>query len=102
MFANMIPPVIFFRTLTSRHNRQHCVASRQPDGPGHPAGDPPMPNSASTRIVPFPREFKVKTIAANGAKIHVRVGGKGPAVVLLHGFGETGDMWAPLAAQLVP
>src|SRR5215467_8908720 len=24
----------------------------------------------------------------------------GPAVVLLHGFGDTGDMWAPLAARL--
>jgi pimeloyl-ACP methyl ester carboxylesterase len=32
--------------------------------------------------------------------MHVRVGGKGPAVVLLHGFGDTGDMWAPLAADL--
>ncbi len=34
-------------------------------------------------------------------KIFVRVGGHGPAVVLLHGFGETGDMWQPLAAKLV-
>ena len=30
----------------------------------------------------------------------MRIGGKGPAVVLLHGYGETGDMWAPLAADL--
>jgi pimeloyl-ACP methyl ester carboxylesterase len=30
----------------------------------------------------------------------VRVGGQGPAVVLLHGYGETGDMWAPLAAEI--
>ncbi len=30
----------------------------------------------------------------------MRVGGHGPAVVLLHGYGETGDMWAPLAAKL--
>ena len=61
-----------------------------------------MPKStASARVMPFPRDFKVRTISANGAKIHVRVGGKGPAVVLLHGFGETGDMWAPLAAELV-
>jgi len=29
-------------------------------------------------------------------KLHVRVGGKGPAAVLLHGFGDTGDMWQPL------
>jgi pimeloyl-ACP methyl ester carboxylesterase len=28
------------------------------------------------------------------------VGGKGPAVVLLHGYGETGDMWVPMAADL--
>jgi pimeloyl-ACP methyl ester carboxylesterase len=26
---------------------------------------------------------------------------RGPTVVLLHGYGETGDMWAPLAAELV-
>ena len=39
--------------------------------------------------------------ATNGTKLYVRVGGKGPAVVLLHGYGETGDMWAPLAAKLV-
>ena len=32
--------------------------------------------------------------------IHVRVGGSGPALVLLHGFGDTGDMWAPLATDL--
>jgi len=29
------------------------------------------------------------------------VGGSGPAVVLLHGFGDSGDMWAPVAAKLV-
>ena len=32
---------------------------------------------------------------------YVRVGGKGPAVLLLHGFGDTGDMWAPVAKALV-
>jgi pimeloyl-ACP methyl ester carboxylesterase len=32
---------------------------------------------------------------------YVRVGGKGPAVLLLHGFGDTGDMWEPLAKVLV-
>jgi pimeloyl-ACP methyl ester carboxylesterase len=37
----------------------------------------------------------------DGATIYVRVGGQGPAVVLLHGFGDTGDMWAPVAAALV-
>lgn len=40
-------------------------------------------------------------IQTDGATIHVRVGGQGPAVVTLHGFGDTGDMWAPVAAVLV-
>ena len=44
--------------------------------------------------------FKTQEIATNGATIHVRTGGKGPAVVLLHGYGETGDMWVPMAADL--
>ena len=44
--------------------------------------------------------FAVREVAGNGASIHVRSGGSGPAVVLLHGYGETGDMWAPLAVEL--
>ena len=49
----------------------------------------------------FPSTFRTKTIPANGTQIHVRVGGKGPAVILIHGFGDTGDMWAKLGADLV-
>lgn len=48
----------------------------------------------------YPATFRLTNIQVDGATIHVRVGGKGPAVVLLHGFGDTGDMWAPLAARL--
>jgi pimeloyl-ACP methyl ester carboxylesterase len=49
---------------------------------------------------PFPANFDTRNIATNGTTIHVRAAGSGPAVVLLHGYGETGDMWAPLAAEL--
>ena len=49
----------------------------------------------------FPSEFRTRNIATNGTSIHVRSGGTGPAAVLLHGYGETGDMWAPMAADLV-
>jgi pimeloyl-ACP methyl ester carboxylesterase len=52
-------------------------------------------------VMPYPASFTEQDIATNGTVIHVRVGGSGPAVVLLHGYGETGDMWAPLAARLV-
>lgn len=55
---------------------------------------------AGAQVPDFPSPFKTQEIATNGATIHVRVGGQGPAVVLLHGYGETGDMWAPMAADL--
>lgn len=55
---------------------------------------------AAAQVQPFPAGFHTQEVATNGAKIHVRVGGAGPAVVLLHGYGESGDMWAPLAADL--
>jgi len=45
--------------------------------------------------------MRVEEVETGGATIHARVGGQGPAVVMLHGFGDTGDMWAPLARALV-
>jgi pimeloyl-ACP methyl ester carboxylesterase len=56
---------------------------------------------AAAEVQQFPVGFKTQNIDTGGATIHVRVGGAGPAVVMLHGFGDTGDMWAPLAAALV-
>jgi hypothetical protein len=41
-------------------------------------------------VTPFPATFHIQDIATNGAVIDVRVGGHGPAVVLLHGYGDTG------------
>jgi pimeloyl-ACP methyl ester carboxylesterase len=55
---------------------------------------------AAAGVEPFPASFQAKTIATNGTSLYVRIGGQGPAVVLLHGFGDTGDMWAPLASAL--
>jgi pimeloyl-ACP methyl ester carboxylesterase len=52
-------------------------------------------------IYTFPDAMQAREIETNGVTIHVRVGGHGPAVVMLHGFGTTGDMWAYLAGALV-
>jgi pimeloyl-ACP methyl ester carboxylesterase len=56
--------------------------------------------SAQAEMPAFPASFHTQEIPTEGAKLHVRVGGKGPAVLLIHGFGDTGDMWAPLATEL--
>ena len=57
-----------------------------------------MPISADS--FSFPAAFETRSIPTNGTTLHVRTGGRGPAVLLLHGYGETGDMWAPLAAEI--
>jgi len=60
-----------------------------------------LKSPAMAAVMPFPATFASQMVQTNGTSLHVRVGGKGPAVVLLHGFGDTGDMWAPIAAALV-
>jgi pimeloyl-ACP methyl ester carboxylesterase len=57
-------------------------------------------NDRSDNSISFPATFQIREIETSGATIHTRIGGQGPAVVLLHGFGTTGDMWAPLAHVL--
>lgn len=49
----------------------------------------------------WPQTFIAKQMAVTDGTQYVRLGGKGPAVLLLHGFGDTGDMWVPLADALV-
>lgn len=50
----------------------------------------------------LPSSFHAQTIySPEGAEIFVRSGGSGPAVVLLHGYAENSDSWAPLAADLM-
>src|SRR5579863_6831689 len=50
----------------------------------------------------LPSTFKPRTVASpEGADIFVRSAGSGPVVVLLHGYAETSDSWAPLATELV-
>ncbi len=56
---------------------------------------------AAAKIEKFPTGFRIERIMVDGASMYVRVGGTGPAIVMLHGFADTGDMWAPMAASLV-
>jgi pimeloyl-ACP methyl ester carboxylesterase len=56
---------------------------------------------AAAESFDFPTSFRTEEIKTNGTTVHVRIGGQGPAVLLIHGYGDTGDMWAPLAAELM-
>ena len=57
--------------------------------------------SAAAKVAPFPAAFRMLEIKTDGATIHVRVGGQGPAILMLHGFGDSGDMWQPLASVMM-
>lgn len=56
---------------------------------------------ASAAVKPWPAAFAASQMPVSGGTQYVRTGGEGPAVLLLHGFGDSGDMWEPLAERLV-
>src|SRR3984957_12168508 len=50
----------------------------------------------------LPSNFHARTVhSPEGADIFVRWGGTGAVVVLIHGYAENSDSWAPLAADLM-
>ena len=50
----------------------------------------------------LPSRFQAKSIhSSEEADIFVRWGGSGPVVLLIHGYAENSDSWAPLAADLM-
>ena len=57
--------------------------------------------SVHAAIGVWPSAFHDRQMAVSGGTQYVRIGGDGPAVLLLHGFGDTGDMWIALAEILV-
>ena len=48
----------------------------------------------------LPAGFTEKDATVNGVRINYKIGGQGPAVVLLHGYTQTSHMWLPLMPQL--
>ena len=44
--------------------------------------------------------FVERSADVNGVRLHYAIGGKGSAVVLLHGYAQTGHMWRPIMPSL--
>src|SRR2546428_7141522 len=44
--------------------------------------------------------FTERFAKVNGVRLRYLIGGQGSAVVLLHGYAETGDMWSPIMPSL--
>jgi len=47
-----------------------------------------------------PAGFTGRLVEINGVRLHYFIGGKGSAVVLLHGYAETSRMWLPIMPLL--
>jgi pimeloyl-ACP methyl ester carboxylesterase len=52
--------------------------------------------------IDFGPDFTTRELTVDDARISVTAGGRGPAVVLLHGYAEDSRMWKPLAVALAP
>ncbi len=47
-----------------------------------------------------PDRFSERDAQVNGVRLHYRIAGEGPAVVLLHGYAQTSLMWRPVQGEL--
>ncbi|HWD90826.1 MAG TPA: alpha/beta hydrolase [Verrucomicrobiae bacterium] len=56
--------------------------------------------SLATQAAKTPAGFTEGIADVNGTRLHYFVGGKGDAVVLLHGYAETSHMWLPIMPLL--
>jgi hypothetical protein len=59
-------------------------------------------NAASAQVAPFPPGMSARMVETNGTTLHVRTGGAGPAVVLLHGYGKPATCGARSQLTLPP
>jgi pimeloyl-ACP methyl ester carboxylesterase len=49
---------------------------------------------------PFDKNIVVRTAEVDGVRLHYLTAGRGPAVILLHGYAETSRMWRPIIPLL--
>jgi len=59
-----------------------------------------VPASAAQSASRLPKGFTEKIANVGGVKINYKLGGRGPVVVLLHGYTQTSHMWIPLMPLL--
>jgi len=60
----------------------------------------PAAGQGGSQAARLPKGFTEKVASVDGVKINYKIGGKGPVVVLLHGYTQTSHMWMPLLPLL--
>jgi pimeloyl-ACP methyl ester carboxylesterase len=82
-----LPPLAFAAALSSLSALAQEV----------PPATLPAPAAQTERL---PAGFTEKSATVNGVRINYKIGGQGPAVVLLHGYAQTSHMWLPMMPLL--
>jgi pimeloyl-ACP methyl ester carboxylesterase len=59
-----------------------------------------VPSTGTTAAAWPPPGFEIRTVDTNGVRLSAAVGGRGPLVVLLHGWPQTGRAWAKIMPAL--
>src|SRR4029453_12579466 len=57
-------------------------------------------SAAAQQSAPVAPQIESKFVEANGVRLHSLVTGQGDPVLLLHGFGQSSQMWRPLMREL--
>src|SRR5207302_1245952 len=57
-------------------------------------------SAGKAQPAPTTNSIDSRTAVADGVKLHYLVSGRGPSVILLHGYAETSRMWRPLIPRL--
>src|SRR5258708_120520 len=110
-FASWMNQVVY--DVSSTAHSKNALSDPVVKSPAFTCGGPMIPRFVAVAVLALgaalsqaqpslPSGFQARTIhSPEGADIFVRWAGKGPVVVLLHGYAENSDSWAPLAADLV-
>jgi pimeloyl-ACP methyl ester carboxylesterase len=60
--------------------------------------------TATTRVAAYPTGFGpgfvTRSVPIDGGTVSVTIGGRGPVILLLHGYAEDARMWRPFAASV--
>ena len=94
----LAPAALSFCVFASSHAQATAgdsASARLPEakGPGSVSGAPDLPAG-------FPRTFTSQYIDAGGLRLHAVIGGKGPPLLLLHGWPQTWYQWRLVMPEL--
>jgi len=86
LVATLAMPTVPAATAADTANRSSSSSQPAPEDPGSVSGAPNLPAG-------FARTFASRSIDIGGLRLHAVIGGKGPPLLLVHGWPQTWYQW---------